>query len=99
MSVLTGRHRWSDDDRFIQRHALGLTLAALLILQTAYAVWSGAYVFGKEQPFGKAVDAWTQEFWVWWSWEYNVSLVADTFGVFLIVMLSKWLSEQKSSEG
>lgn len=29
-----------------------------------------------------------KDFWIWSSWEYNVSLVADTFGVILIVLQS-----------
>lgn len=99
MSILGGSHKWSGEENFFQRHALGLVLAAVLITQTAYAIWSGAFVFRREQPFGPTADVWGQEFWVWWSFEYNISLVADTFGVFLIVMLSKWLSEQKSAEG
>ena len=98
MSVLSGKHKWSEDDGAIRRHSLGLILAGMLILQTAYAIWSGAYVFRREQPLGSSAHAWGQEFWVWWSFEYNISLVADTFGVFLIVMLSKWFTEQKSDE-
>ena len=61
-------------------------------------MWSGAYVFSREEPFGPGVPTFGREFWAWWSWGYNISLVADLFGVLLIVMLSKWLYEQDSSE-
>lgn len=91
--------KWnSPHHNWLQRHSLGLTLAVLLITQTGYAIWSGAYVFARVDPFGSDVKPFEPEFWIWWSWEYNISLVADTFGVFLIVMLSKWLYEQNSDE-
>jgi hypothetical protein len=35
---------------------------------------------------------------VWWGWEYQVSLVADTYGVILVVLLTKWLYERGSAE-
>ncbi len=99
MKMFTGRRKWQDpESHWIRRHSLGLVLLALLAIQTAFAVFSGVYVWNREQPLGDGIPAWGQEFWIWWSWEYNVSLVADTFGVLLIVMLSKWLYEQGSSE-
>lgn len=79
-------------------HSLSLALAAILIVQTALAIWTGAYVYGHEQPFGKGSGPWSEGFWMWWVYEYNVSLVADSFGVILIVLLSKWLRERGSSE-
>lgn len=71
-------------------HSLSLVLTAIMATQTVLAVWSGRYVWSLEQLGGS--------FWTWWIWEYNVSLVADTFGVLLIVLLSKWLKEVGSSE-
>lgn len=79
-------------------HSLSLVIAAILLVQTVYALISGAYVFAREQPFGPQVQPWSSEYWMWWSWEYNVSIVADTYGVLLIVLLSKWLKEVGSSE-
>jgi hypothetical protein len=81
------------------QHSLSLTLGALLAIQTAHAVWAGHRVWAAETiTHGDRAPAWSSEFWVWWSWEYNVSLVADTFGVILIVLLSKWLYEQGGGE-
>lgn len=74
---------------FWQKHSLSIVLAALLIVQTLYALWSG-YVVWQADP--------VSEFWIWWSWEYNISIVADTFGVILIVLLSKRLREVGSAE-
>ncbi len=79
-------------------HSLSLVIGAILFVQTAFALWAGAYVFVREEPLGSGVATWTEGFWVWWGWEYSISLVADTYGVLLIVLLSKWLREVGSSE-
>jgi hypothetical protein len=79
-------------------HSLSLVIAAILIVQTLYALYAGSYVFTREEPFGPDVTTWTGPFWVWWTWEYSISIVADTYGVLLIVLLSKWLREVGSSE-
>lgn len=77
-------------------HSLSLVLGAILAAQTVVAVTTGAYVYAREQPLPG--DVWSADWWAWWIWEYNVSLVADTFGVLLIVLLSKWLREVGSAE-
>lgn len=79
-------------------HSLSLVIGAILLAQTAYALWSGSYVFSRESPLGPGIPAWSEGFWMWWGWEYMVSIVADTYGVLLIVLLSKWLEEVGSSE-
>lgn len=79
-------------------HSLSLVLAAILLAQTLWALWSAAFVFARERPLGESIAAWSGSFWIWWSWEYMVSLVADTYGVLLIVLLSKWLREVGSAE-
>lgn len=84
--------------KFWHDHGLSVVLVVLMAVQTALALWTGAHVFAEEQPFGKGVDPWSGDFWIWWTWEYNVSLVADTFGVLLVVLLTKWLNEKGSSE-
>ena len=99
MKVLHGQRKWQGEEHaWFKQHSLGLVLATLMTVQTLYAVWAGAYVFSREQPLGEGIPTFGRAFWAWWSWEYNVSLVADTFGVLLIVMLSKWLYEQGSAE-
>lgn len=82
----------------MKRHSLSLVLGSLLVLQTLHALWAGAYVFEREEPLGPGLATFSREFWMWWGWEYNVSLVADTFGVLLIVMMSKWFYEEHSAE-
>lgn len=100
MKMFHGRRKWQGADHgWLQNHSLSLALVAMLAIQTAHALWSGHLVWISEgKDHGKTLTGWPQEFWVWWGWEYNVSLVADTFGVFLIVMLSKWLYEEGSAE-
>ena len=99
MKMFTGRQKWQDaEHHWIKRHSLSLVLTALLIVQTVHAIVAGVYVWNREQPLGDGIPALGSEFWIWWSWEYNVSLVADTFGVLLIVVLSKWLYEEGSAE-
>lgn len=71
-------------------HSLSLILVVLMVAQTALALWAGRQVYLAEQlPVG---------FWTWWAWEYNVSLVADTFGVLLVVILTKFYRERGSAE-
>lgn len=99
MSLFNGHPKWQGEEHpWFKQHSLSIVLATLMVVQTAYAVAAGAYVFNREQPLGEGISAFTAPFWMWWSWEYNVSLVADTFGVLLIVLLSKWLYEQDSAE-
>lgn len=76
-----------------------MVLATILVVQTAFALWAGHQVWLTEsRDHGSNVNGWPSDFWIWWSWEYNVSLVADTFGVILIVLLSKWFYEVGSAE-
>jgi hypothetical protein len=80
-------------------HSLSLILAAILLVQTAFAVWAGHEVWlGDQRDHGSETAGWPGDFWLWWSWEYNVSIVADTYGVILIVLLSKWFYEVHSKE-
>ena len=82
---------------FWERHSLSLVLAAILVAQTCLALWAGHSVWIDEQNVhGQPLEYGT--FWVWFIWEYNISLVADTFGVILIVLLSKRLEEEGSAE-
>jgi hypothetical protein len=82
---------------FWQRHSLSLVLATILVVQTGIALWAGNHVWiGEQTTHGLPLDY--AEFWIWFVWEYNISLVADTFGVILIVLLSKRLEEEGSAE-
>lgn len=99
MSLFTGERRGREGSWW-KKHSLSTVLALILVIQTVWVLWTGHAEWisqqidhGTKPPFG-----WPWEFWQWWSFEYINSLVADTYGVILIVLLSKWLYEQGSSE-
>lgn len=80
-------------------HSLSLVITAILLAQTAFLVWGGhAEWVTQQKDHGANAFGWGGEFWTWWTYEYVVSLVADTYGVLLIVVLSKWLVERGSAE-
>ena len=94
MGLLGFRRR---EGNFWQRHSLSIVLAAILAVQTVLAILAGHHVWvGEQTTHGQPLDA--SEFWIWWFWEYNLSIVADTYGVILIVLLSKNLEEAGSAE-
>lgn len=71
-------------------HSLGITLSLMLVAQTLYTLYTARAMWvAEELPVS---------YLVYWSHEYNVSLVADTFGVWLIVYLTKWQREVGSAE-
>ena len=82
---------------FVQRHSLTLVLAAILLVQTVVSLYTGRHVFLVEAEALGTDSSWS-EFWIWFVWEYNLTLLADTFGVILIVLLSKRLVETGSAE-
>ena len=100
MALFPEHRKWQDEEHhWIKQHSLGVTLAVLLAVQTVYAIFVGHWAWIQDgKDHGEKLTGWPGEFWLWWSWEYNISLVADTFGVLLIVLLSKWLYEQGSAE-
>lgn len=90
----TGRW-WTD-------HSLSIVISIILIIQTGFLLWVGHEEWlSQQKDHGTIIvgSVWRQtEFWKWWGYEYIVSLVADTYGVLLIVVLSKFLYERDSSE-
>ncbi len=82
---------------FLQRHSLSIVLAVILLAQTVAAMAAGHHVWvGEQRVHEQPLEI--AEFWIWWFWEYNLSIVADTYGVILIVLLSKRLVEEDSAE-
>lgn len=86
-----------------QDHSLSIVIASILIIQTLFTLWAGHGVWiddsldhgAKLSELGGYTDP---DFVRWWSYEYEQSLVADTYGVLLIVLLSKWFKETGSAE-
>ena len=80
-------------------HSLSLVIGAILLLQTAWVLWTGhAEWVSQQADHGNPAAGWPLEFWQWWSFEFINSLVADTYGVLLIVLLTKWFYERGSDE-
>jgi hypothetical protein len=79
-------------------HSLSLVLAAILLAQTVWVVLVGHAEWVSEQTAHGEQAGWPLGFWQWVSFEYVNSIVADTYGVLLIVILSKFLYERGSAE-
>jgi len=78
------RRLWAD-------HSLMLVLSFFFTVLTAYSLLMGY------QEYQRAEQV-TDGFWLWWTWEYSTSLVADVFGAMLLVFLTKRLHEKGSAE-
>jgi hypothetical protein len=77
-------------------------IIAILVSQTVFTLWPVTLWLedsldhgAKLTELGEYTDL---SFLQWWSYEYQQSLVADTYGVLLIVLLRKWLREVGSAE-
>lgn len=80
-------------------HSLSLVLVTILVAQTGWVIVAGHSEWISDQSaHGTPSTGWPWAFWRWWSFEYINSLVADTYGVLLIVLLTKWLYERGSDE-
>lgn len=78
---------------FWRDHNLTIVLTILLVIQTLLSLWSAKKMWVAEEMQDKV------SYFTYWFHEYNISLVADTFGVALIVVLTIWLREAKSNQG
>lgn len=85
----------SSEGSYWQRHGLSTAILVIMVVQTAVALYTGHHVWiGDQQTHGQGLDY--TDFWTWWTYEYHTSLVADTYGALLLVLLSKRLREQGS---
>lgn len=71
-------------------HSLSLVLFSILLVMTAFSMLAGYQTWQAEEL--------QLSFWIWYSYEWLTSTLADAFGVLLIVLLSKWFFERNSSE-
>jgi hypothetical protein len=80
-------------------HSLGIIVAAILAAQLVFAVWSGYGEFvNTEQDHSSSPAFWSGDFWQFMAYETNMSTLADTYGVLLVVMLTKVFRERGSAE-
>jgi hypothetical protein len=82
-------------------HSLSIMLVLIVLLHTAltyFTAYSWEWV-GDQQAHGEPVTGlWSAEYAGWFWTQWNLSLVAEPWGVLVIVLLSKWFYERKSAE-
>jgi hypothetical protein len=83
---------------FWQKHSLSIALISIMTIQTALSLIFGYQVWlGDQENWGLPTSD-TGQFFIWWTYEYQTSLVADVFGAILLVLLTKRLRESGSAE-
>lgn len=94
----SGAHRLSQSENWWVRHSLSLILVAILIAQslafhfTELPSWTG-----EQTAHGETTALWPN-YWLHYSAEWFVSVLADTYGALLLVVLTKWFYEEGSAE-
>ena len=83
---------------FWEKHSLSIVLISLMALQTIISILAGHHVWAGEQELFGLDPSEMSEFWIWFIFEYHISLVADVFGAILLVLLTKRLREVDSAE-
>lgn len=71
-------------------HSLSIVLIGVLILMTTLSMLSGYQVYMEEDT--------ELVFLVWYAFEWLTSTLADSFGLVLIIILSKYFFERNSDE-
>lgn len=82
---------------FFHRHSLGIVLTAGFLTLTLYSLGAGWFEYQQDQA-AHAQPVQATGFWLWWTWEYSTSILADVFGAMLLVLLTKRLREIGSAE-
>jgi hypothetical protein len=82
---------------WFHRHSLGLFAVTVFLLVTVGTLWFGWDEYQSEQEaHSQPIDA--AGFWLWWRYEYAMSLVADMAGFAMLVLATKKLREVGSAE-
>lgn len=90
--------RWADHDNFLKRHSLSLVLVAILLVQSVAFHFTRLPEWVAEQgSHGESAALWPQ-YWLHYASEWFVSVLADTYGALLLVLLTKWFYESGSEE-
>lgn len=94
--IFSGERRFKGS--FLRDHSLSLALTVLLVVQsvvfhfTELPDWAG-----EQQAHGLRTTLWP-DYWLHYTAEWFVSVLADTYGALLLVLFSKWFFEQGSAE-
>lgn len=73
-------------------HSLIVVFGAVLAALTVYSLLAG-YEYWRSSG-----DCIKQPFWLWWSVQYNFSMVAELLGGIILVVGTKYLRERGSPE-
>lgn len=90
-------HKYSNG-HWVKRHGLSLVLAALFLAQMAGFHFTRLPEWvGDQQAHGDPTALWPDYWLHYWS-EWFASVLADTYGALILVLLTKWFYEQGSNE-
>lgn len=94
--IFHGKPRFKGN--WIKDHSLSLVLGVIFLAHAAGYWFSEWPVWKQEQTVHQEQINIVPDFLLHYVAEMNVSLVADAYGVLLIVLLSKWFIERDSAE-
>lgn len=91
-------HRWAGHESWWVRHSLSLVLVAILLVQSvAYHLTEVQDWTAEQQVLHQPTVLWPA-YWIHYGAEWFVSVLADTYGALLLVVLTKWFYEEGSEE-
>ncbi len=94
--ILTGEPRFKGS--WIRDHSLSLVLTALLVVQSLVFHFTELPDWvGEQRAHGESTALWPA-YWLHYTAEWFVSVLADTYGALLLVLFTKWFFEQGSAE-
>lgn len=94
--IFSGEPRFKGS--FLRRHSLSIALVVLLVVQSViFHVTELPDWVGEQQAHGEPTALWPA-YWMHYTAEWFVSVLADTYGALLLVLFSKWFFEQGSAE-
>ena len=95
--LLAGKPRIKGTTWF-HRHSLSLVLTALLVVQSVIFHFTRLPDWvSEQQAHGEPTALWPA-YWLHYTAEWFVSVLADTYGALLLVLFTKWFFEQGSAE-
>lgn len=94
--IFSGKPRF--EGSWIRNHSLSIVLTVILVAQSVAFHFTRLPEWVSEQvAHGEPTALWPA-YWMHYSSEWFVSVLADTYGALLLVLLTKWFYEQGSSE-
>lgn len=93
------QRKWAGEDAgWFRRHSLSIVLITLLLAQMVIYHFALVPEWTAEQAaHGESTALWPA-YWQHYIAEWHVSVLADTYGALLLVVLTKWFYEAGSAE-